>query len=78
MDQNSSTTAPETRGSDLSPQTRVGADQPGNEQVRRGQVRVRPRYKYLKKCSKFLSRNSQKFPKFLKKSSKFLRNIIFF
>ena len=40
MDQNSSTTTPETRGSDLSPQTRVGGDQPGSEQVRRGQVRV--------------------------------------
>ena len=40
MDQNNSTTAPETRGSDLSPQIRVGGDQPGNEQVRRGQVRV--------------------------------------
>ena len=25
----------------------------------------RPRYKYLKKCSKFLSRNSHKIPKFL-------------
>ena len=39
---------------------------------------LRPRYKYRKKCSKFLSRNSHKIPKFLKKSSKFLRNIIFF
>ena len=25
----------------------------------------RPRYKYRKKCSKFLSRNSHKIPKFL-------------
>ena len=38
----------------------------------------RPRYKYRKKCSKLLSRNSHKIPKFLKKSSKFLKNIIFF
>ena len=29
-------------------------------------LRDRPRYKYLKKCSKFLSRNSHKIPKFLK------------
>lgn len=40
MDQNSPTTTQETRGSDLSPQTHVSGDQPGSEQVRRGQVRV--------------------------------------
>ena len=32
-----------------------------------GGPHTRPRYKYLKKCSKFLSRNSRKIPKFLKK-----------
>lgn len=40
IEPNSSTTPPETRGNELPSQTRVNGDQQGNEQVRRGQVRV--------------------------------------
>ena len=40
IEPNNSTTPPETRGNELPSQTRVNGDQQGNEQVRRGQVRV--------------------------------------
>lgn len=47
----SSSTSPETRCSDLSPQTRVSGDQQGSEQVRIGQVQVEMSLNIRQRCS---------------------------